>query len=116
MPMFDVTLLMQEYGDAGLVRDLARLLVEATPEQVDAVRAAVGAGDHAALRTAAHKLRGSIVTFGVPGAVEAARTLERMAQEGDLSGAEAICRALAADVQSLRESALAWLDAGAPLL
>ena len=53
-------LLLQEYGDETLVRDLARLLVDTTPAQIDAVRTAVGAGDGAALRAAAHKLRGSL--------------------------------------------------------
>ena len=113
MPPFDAVLLLQEYGDEGLVRDLARLLVETTPAQVDAVRSAVGTGDGAALRAAAHKLRGSIVVFGVPGAVETARKLEAMGAAGDLAGAEALSRALAADVQSLRDSAKAWLDTGA---
>jgi len=115
MPSFNATSLFEEYEDAGLVRELAQLLVDTTPEQIDAVRAAVGAADPAALRNAAHKLRGSIVAFGVPDAVEAARTLEAMGVAGDLTGAEAISRALADDVQSLRDSARAWLDAGAAL-
>lgn len=115
MPPFDAVLLLQEYGDETLVRDLARLLVETTPAQIDAVQTAVGAGDDVALRAAAHKLRGSIVAFGVPEAVEAARRLEAMAAAGDLAGADALSRELVAGVQSLRESARAWLDAGAAL-
>jgi len=115
MPPFDAVLLLEEYGDATLVRDLARLLVETTPDQVDAVQTAVGAGDSAALRAAAHKLRGSLVAFGVPDAVEAARRLEAMGAAGDLAGADALSRELAAGVQLLRESAKAWLDAGAAL-
>jgi HPt (histidine-containing phosphotransfer) domain-containing protein len=115
MPPFDAVLLLQEYGDETLVRDLARLLVDTTPAQIDAVRTAVGAGDGAALRAAAHKLRGSLVAFGVPDAVEAARKLETMAASGDLAGADAVSRELVAGVQSLRASAKAWLDAGAAL-
>jgi HPt (histidine-containing phosphotransfer) domain-containing protein len=115
MPPFDAVLLLQEYGDETLVRDLARLLVDTTPAQIDAVRTAVGAGDGAALRAAAHKLRGSLVAFGVPDAVEAARKLETMAASGDLAGADAVSRELVAGVQLLRASAKAWLDAGAAL-
>lgn len=115
MPSFDAISLLDEYGDAVLVRDLAQLLVETTPGQVEAVRSARAAGDNAALGAAAHKLRGSIVAFGVPEAVEATRRLEAMAGAGDLSGADDIIQALAADVQSLRDSARAWLDAGAAL-
>ena len=115
MPPFDAALLLQEYGDEGLVRDLARLLVDTTPAQIDAVQTAVGAGDGAALRAAAHKLRGSLVAFGVPDAVEAARKLEAMGAAGNLAGADVLSRELVAGVQSLRESARAWLDAGAAL-
>ena len=115
MPPFDAVLLLQEYGDAGLVRDLAQLLIDTTPEQLDAVQTAVGAGDGPALRSAAHKLRGSIVAFGVPAAVETARKLEAMGAAGNLAGADALSRELTADVQSLRESAKAWLETGAPL-
>ncbi|HEY3157711.1 MAG TPA: Hpt domain-containing protein [Vicinamibacterales bacterium] len=115
MPPFDAVLLLQEYGDEGLVRDLAQLLVDATPAQIDAVQTAVGAGDGAALRAAAHKLRGSLVVFGVPEAVEAARRLETMGATGNLAGADAVSRELVAGVQSLRESAKAWLDSGAAL-
>ena len=115
MPPFDAVLLLQEYGDARLVRDLAQLLIDTTPEQLDAVQTAVGADDGPGLRSAAHKLRGSIVAFGVPAAVETARKLEAMGAAGDLAGADALSRELAADVQSLRESAKAWLETGAPL-
>ena len=114
MPPFDAGTLMREYGDEGLVRDLAQLLVDTTPAQVDAVQQAIAAGDGAALRTAAHKLRGSIVAFGIPAAVEAARALEEMGSSGNLSGADALGRALVTDVKSLRDSAQAWLDGNAP--
>jgi HPt (histidine-containing phosphotransfer) domain-containing protein len=115
MPPFDAVMLLHEYGDEGLVRDLARLVVETTPAQIDAVRCAVDANDGAALRAAAHKLRGSIVTFGMAGAVATARKLEEMAVAGDLGGADALSRQLVADVQSLRDSARAWLEGGAAL-
>ena len=110
MPPFDATLLLREYGDEDLVRDLARLLVETTLPQLEAVQSAVGANDGVALRAAAHKLRGSLVAFGVPAAVDAARRLEEMGAAGNLAGADAVSRALAADVLSLRSSAKAWLD------
>jgi HPt (histidine-containing phosphotransfer) domain-containing protein len=110
MPAFDARVLLNEYGDETLVRDLARLLVETVPVQVDAIRSAVDAGDGAALRAAAHKLRGSIVSFGVPDTVETARRLEALGAAPDLAGAAALISVLAADVQSLCASAKAWLD------
>lgn len=106
-------LLLREYGDEGLVRDLAQLLVETAPAQVDALTRAVAAGDGQALRAAAHKLRGSIGPFGAQEAAETARQLELMAAEGQLSGADALSRELVAGVQLLCDSARAWLDSGA---
>jgi HPt (histidine-containing phosphotransfer) domain-containing protein len=110
MPAFDARVLLDEYGDETLVRDLAMLLVETVPVQVDAVRSAVVAGDGPALRAAAHKLRGSIVSFGVPNTVETARRLETLGAAGDLAGAAPLVPSLAADVQSLCASAKAWLE------
>jgi HPt (histidine-containing phosphotransfer) domain-containing protein len=111
MASFDPVLLLREYGDENLVRDLAQLLVDTLPEQVDAVNNAVSASDGAALRKAAHKLRGSIVAFGMADAVERARQLEAMGAAGDLTNAAALGHQLVADVQSLRASANAWLTA-----
>jgi HPt (histidine-containing phosphotransfer) domain-containing protein len=113
VPGFNATELFEEYGDHGLVRELAQLLVDTTPSQLDAIRSAVAASDAMALRAAAHRLRGSIVAFGVPDAVETARALEAMGSAGDLTGAEALSTSLAGDVQSLRESAQAWLTSDA---
>ena len=109
VPGFDAAALLEEYGDQGLVRELAQLLVDTTPSQLEAIRTAVAAGDAVTLRAAAHRLRGSLLAFGVSDAVEAARTLESMGSAGDLTGAEALSTSLAKDVQSLRESARAWL-------
>ena len=115
MAEFDATALYREYGDHDLVRDLAKLLVDTTPVQLDAIRSAIAGGDAKALRAAAHRLRGSIVPFGVPAAVDTARTLEAMGEAGTLTGAEALSTELAKDVQSLRDSARAWLDTGTAL-
>lgn len=110
MPVFDAQILIDEYGDEALVRDLARLLVETVPVQLDAVQSAVSTGNGGALRSAAHTLRGSIASFGVPSAVETARRLEALGAAGDVAGANALVPLLTADVQSLCASAKAWLD------
>jgi HPt (histidine-containing phosphotransfer) domain-containing protein len=111
---FDAAALCKEYGDLGLVRELAQLLVDTTPAQLEAIRSSVAAGDAVALRAAAHRLRGSLVSFGVPDAVETARTLEALGSSGDLTGADALRTSLARDVESLRESAAAWLNSNTP--
>lgn len=111
MAPFDAVLLLREYGDEDLVCDLARLLVDSVPDQIDAVTNAVNAGDGAALRKAAHKLRGSIAAFGMANAVERARQLEAMGNAGDLSAARGLSDQLLADVRALRDSANEWLTA-----
>jgi HPt (histidine-containing phosphotransfer) domain-containing protein len=113
MPPFDAVLLLQEYGDQALVRDLAQLVIETMPAQITALETAVAARDSAAIRAAAHKLRGSITPFRVPNAVDAARKLEEMGAAADLNGVDVLSRELVAGVQSLRDSAKAWLDASA---
>jgi HPt (histidine-containing phosphotransfer) domain-containing protein len=111
MPPFDAALLMREYGDERLVRDLARLLIDTAPPQVDAVTKAIADRDGAALRAAAHKLRGSILPFGAAEAVENARKLELMGAQGQWSGADALSRELSTGVRSLCDSARSWLEA-----
>jgi HPt (histidine-containing phosphotransfer) domain-containing protein len=113
VPGFNAAELFEEYGDEALVRELAQLLIDTTPAQLDAIRSAVATSDAMALRAAAHRLRGSIVAFDVPDAVETARTLEAMGSTGNLTGAEALSTSLARDVQSLRERAAAWLNSDA---
>jgi protein-histidine pros-kinase len=115
MTSFDPALLLREYGDEGLVRDLAELLVTTVPSQVENVRTAVAAHDSAAVRAAAHKLRGSLASFGLTGAVDAARQLETVAAGGDLSQADALSGQLIADALALCESAKAWLASGPSL-
>jgi HPt (histidine-containing phosphotransfer) domain-containing protein len=115
MTSFDPALLLREYGDEALVRDLAQLLVTTVPSQVENVRTAVAANDSTAVRAAAHKLRGTLASFGLTGAVEAARQLEAMAAGGDLSQADALGEKLVADALSLCESARAWLASGPSL-
>ena len=110
VPGFDAAALFEEYGDHALVRELAQLLVDTAPAQLDAVRSAIAAGDATGLRAAAHRLRGSLVAFGVPDVVETARRLEAMGTSNEMTGAEALSTELARDVESLRDSALAWLN------
>jgi len=54
---------------------------------VSSVRRAIDASDATALRHAAHALKGSVANFAAPRPFEAARRLERMGIDEDLSGA-----------------------------
>jgi HPt (histidine-containing phosphotransfer) domain-containing protein len=74
-------------GDAELLRELAALFLEEYPRLLEAIRAALAAGDARALERAAHGLKGSVANFGAPAAVAAALALEQAGKRGELPGA-----------------------------
>lgn len=64
--------------------------------------AAINDGDVAALRVAAHTLKGSLLLFGAKQASTATRRLEEMGRAGELEGAEAALVDLEARILDLR--------------
>jgi len=116
MPSFDAAALLREYGDSAFVRELAGLLIDVVPPQMDAIRRAVDASDAEALRIACHRLRGSIAAFGVPEIIDIVRSLEDIGGTRNLAGAHALATSLAGDVNALCDDARAWLhrSRGAP--
>ncbi len=91
-------------GDHELLRDVAGMFVADAPRMVEAVRAAVSAGDAHALHVAAHALKGSASTFVARGLVEAAWALEQMGRRAELGGAAAALTALEAEATRLRQA------------
>jgi two-component system sensor histidine kinase/response regulator len=98
-------------GDEGLLADLAKLFCEESPKLLSAVQDAVAKRDIAALKRAAHSLKGSISTFAARDATEAALRLEDLARAGELAGAEDAYRLLVAQVERLKQ-ALEGLGSG----
>jgi CheY-like chemotaxis protein/HPt (histidine-containing phosphotransfer) domain-containing protein len=74
-------------GDRRLLRELLELFQADCPLLMTRIRKAIEATDATALRHAAHALKGSVANFGAPRPFEAARALERMGLDGDLSHA-----------------------------
>jgi CheY-like chemotaxis protein len=74
-------------GDRHLLLELVEIFLAECPVLVSNVRKAIDASDAAALRHAAHALKGSVANFAAPRPFEAARRLERMGIDEDLSGA-----------------------------
>ena len=72
-----------------------------------------GAIDGPALKAAAHKLKGSIATFGAARAVQLARGLELCGVSGDIDSARASGPELQDEVRALCASAQAWLSSQA---
>ena len=63
--------------------------VDESPRLMTAIREAIAGGDPAALRVAAHTLKGSMRYFGASRVFDDAYQLEKMGQNGNLENAEA---------------------------
>jgi HPt (histidine-containing phosphotransfer) domain-containing protein len=74
-------------GDENLLAELASIFLEEYPEILKSVRTAVGNNDGEALVYFAHALKGSVSNFVAMDAQSAARKLEQIGREGDLSDA-----------------------------
>ena len=97
----DSEMLLRFDGDEELLRAVAEVFLRDSPRLVAQVREAIANNDADALERAAHATRGSVGNFGAMDAVEAARTLEGIAREGDLSLAPVAGAALEAEIAAL---------------
>ncbi len=88
-------------GDRELLQAVIGAFLEESPDRMTAIREAIAGGDAAALRVAAHALKGSLQYFGAEGAYGHAYRLEKIGQDGNLEGAAAACEALAAEILRL---------------
>jgi signal transduction histidine kinase/DNA-binding response OmpR family regulator len=88
-------------GDRGLLQVVAEAVLSEVPNLVTRVRQAIAEKEPAALRLAAHTLKGSIRYFGASFAFDLASELEQMGQRGNLEGAEATWAALEQEIQRL---------------
>lgn len=98
-------------GDADLLADMARLLLEDCPQQMSIVHTAALELDSRALERAAHKLKGSLSIFGARQAADAASSVEMAARADDFVKAQAALTALEEALQQLTP-ALEGLAAG----
>jgi CheY-like chemotaxis protein/HPt (histidine-containing phosphotransfer) domain-containing protein len=88
-------------GDRKALADLVRIFRADSPKQVARLRDAVRESDSAALRAAAHALKGAVSTFAAPGATEAALRLQKMGDAGQLAGAAAALERLEGEIEAL---------------
>ncbi|HVS35240.1 MAG TPA: response regulator [Gemmataceae bacterium] len=95
-------------GDVGLLADLARMFLDAYPQQMTELRAAAGRGDGSAVQRLAHTIKGAVGTFGAGAAFEAALRLEKAARAGDLTHAEQDGAALEEALAQMRPALSAW--------
>lgn len=90
-------------GDCDLLAEIAGIFLSDAPAMVVDVVAAIASGDAEAVSRAAHRLKGSVLIFGAPGAAAAALRLETTGRAGDLSTADDDAAHLRAEVDRLCE-------------
>lgn len=88
-------------GDEDLLRELCQIFLEESPKLLQTLRQAAVAGDAEAVMRAAHSFKGELSYLGAEEATHAARILENMGHEKDLSGADATLVSLERQVTEL---------------
>jgi CheY-like chemotaxis protein len=88
-------------GDEVLLRDLCHIFLEESPKLLQKLQQAVAAGDSDGVMRAAHSLKGESSYLGAGGTSEAARQLEQMGRNQDLSCAANTLAVLQREVASL---------------
>lgn len=97
-------------GDRVLLVELVEIFSEEYPTTLAALQAAVATHDSQGVYHAAHTLKGSVGNFGATAAMEAARALEILGRQGELSEATAALAVLEKELARLH-SALMSLKA-----
>jgi two-component system, sensor histidine kinase and response regulator len=95
-------------GDRRFLAEMFALYREDSPKTLRELRRSVAAGNAERVQSAAHALRGSVATFGAQAAFDAARVLEVMARNRDLTGAADALARIEREIPRL-EAALAEL-------
>ena len=75
--------LVDEIGDADLVRETVRMFLDELPDRLSTIRSAVVSGDPDGIRGAAHALRSPAAMLGVDDVARTTKALEAAAASGD---------------------------------
>jgi PAS domain S-box-containing protein len=89
--------------DEETAREVAGLFLEEAPNMLRDIREALGRGDAAGLRKAAHTLKGAVGYLDAT-AFETALELEELGRAGDLGGATGVCARLDAQILDLNRA------------
>ncbi len=90
-------------GDQQLLQDLCQIFLEESPKLMAKLREAVASGDCDGTMRAAHSLKGESSYLGAAGTSQAARQLEDMGRNRDLSRADVTLAELEREISSLHE-------------
>src|ERR1700733_3470148 len=90
-------------GDQELLADLCKIFLEESPKLMAKLRQAIADGDYDGLMRAAHSLKGESSYLGAVGTSQAARELEDMGRDQDLSLADRTLAELERKISSLHD-------------
>lgn len=77
-------------GDEDLLREFCQIYLEESPKLLEKLRQAVAEGDAESVRRVAHSIKGEVGYLGAEAASQAARQLENMGNDNDLSRAAVV--------------------------
>ena len=107
---FDCHELMKSVDDdLEALTEFVDLFVEMTPRSLTAVREAIERNDARALHRASHYMKGTLLSFYAPAAVQSALSLEVMGKEDRISEADSMFENLERDVKSLQAELTAFI-------
>jgi CheY-like chemotaxis protein/HPt (histidine-containing phosphotransfer) domain-containing protein len=95
-------------GDRELLEELVGVIRQEGPKLLADVREAIQRGDAPALKLSAHTLKGSLANFAAADAAEAARRLEMIGKQGDLSEAAQALVLLEHELERFMPEVEAW--------
>jgi two-component system sensor histidine kinase/response regulator len=91
-------------GDEDLLRELCKIYLEESPKLLQKLREAVAVGDADSVKFVAHSIKGEVSYLGAEDASRAARELENMGANHDLSKAATVFAVLERAVISLQSA------------
>ncbi len=99
---FDRTAALERVdGDRGLLAEIAGIFLTDISAMLQSVKAAHAAGDPNALARAAHRIKGSVLTFAAGPSSDAALALEQLGRTGTIAGGEPLVRTLELELDRL---------------
>jgi signal transduction histidine kinase/CheY-like chemotaxis protein len=101
-PIDENDLVSRLHGDKELAAEIVRLFAEECPALLQGIRTALDQRDSAAVRRAAHTLKGAASTAAAVGITEAASLLEVLAAESDFDALEGAWLRVTTEATALR--------------
>jgi two-component system sensor histidine kinase/response regulator len=91
-------------GDQELLEELCQIFLKESPKLMERLRQGMTDGDAEAVQHAAHSLKGEVSYLAAAGATQAARRLEDMGHERNLSAVSEAIRVMERELDQLRQA------------